>query len=80
MVLQCPVFEDERAAMFSEIRRLPNNLGANALDNDADILGTLLGRSIDGYTIEQMEMVWSVSGRYIDTMYRRNLRVKKGEG
>ena len=69
LVLQCPVFQDERAAMFSEIRRLPNNLGANALDNDADILGTLLGRSIDGYTIDAngdgLVDIWQIHRYYV---------------
>ena len=80
LVLQCPAFEEERSGMFNEIRQLPNNLGANALDNNADTLGTLLGGDIEGYPIEQMEMVWLISSRYIDAMYRKNIRVKKGKG
>ena len=66
--------------MFREIRQLPNNLGTNALEGDEDIIGTLLGRNIDGYTVEQMEMIWLISSKCIDSMYRKNIKEKKGEG
>ena len=52
--------------MFDEIRRLPNDLGADMLDNDIDTLGILLGKSLDGYTIEKMEMIWLTAGKSID--------------
>ena len=77
LVLQCPIFVLERESMFHDIRQLPNNLGINALRENEDALGILLGRAIDGYTIEQMEMIWLISGYYIDSMYRKNIRVKR---
>ena len=80
LVLQCPSLDGERDSMFLEIRQLPNNLGTNALEGDEDILGTLLGRNIDGYTVEQMEMIWLISSKCIDSIYRKNIKEKKGEG
>ena len=52
LVLQCSVFEYERSEMFEEIRQLPNNVDTNILDNELDILGILLGKSVDGYLID----------------------------
>ena len=63
--------------MFREIQQLPNNLGVNALGGDEDILGTLLGRNIDGYTIEHMEMLWLISSIFINSMYRKNAKEKR---
>ena len=80
LVLQCPAFEDVRSDMFSEICQLPNKLGANLLENEVDSLGILLSRNIVDYTIEQIEIIWLISGKFIDVMYIKNIRTKKGEG
>ena len=59
------------------INKTTNNLGTNALEGDEGILGIY---NIDGYTVEQMEMIWLISSKCIDSMYRKNIKEKKGEG
>ena len=45
-----------------------------------DILSILLGKQCEGYSFEQMECLWVISGQYIHEMYRENLRQKEGIG
>ena len=52
-------------------------MGTNIFDNQVDILSSLLGKSVDGYLIDQMEMVWLTAGRFIDAIYRKNIRLKR---
>ena len=80
LVMQCPSLQGMREQMFDEIRELPDGTGALMLDHCDDVFSILIGRQKEDFTIEQMEKIWMISGKYINDMYRLSLRRRKGVG
>ena len=40
------------------------------LDHCDDVFSILIGRQKEEFTIEQMENIWMISGKYINVMYK----------
>ena len=79
LILQCTSSEDSRNLMFAEITARME-AGNPHFSLTGDILSILLGKQCEGYSFEQMECLWVISGKYIHEMYRENLRQKEGIG
>ena len=79
LILQCPSSENIRRKMFTEVAA-HMEAGDPLFHLTGDILSILLGESLVGYSFEQMERLWLISGKSIHDMYRDNLRQKEGIG
>ena len=73
-VMSCPRWQRDRTAMFSDIANIDDGSGRAILDMRCDVLLVLLGRSVDGFTYEQMCRVWYISAVHISRMYSERLR------
>ena len=80
LVMQCPKLQSERATMFTELRSVGGGCGASVIVNTGDILSVILGRPSDILTAEQMDAFWLVSGKHVNIMYMRNMKLRKGIG
>ena len=78
LVMQCPSFHEMRKRMFDEIRETPDGPGTLMLDHCDDVYSIHIGRQKEDFTIEQMEKIWMISGKYINIMYGLSLKCRKG--
>ena len=79
LILQCPSFENSRRKMFAAVAT-HMEAGDPEFRLTGDILSVLLGKNLIGYSFEQMESLWLISGKFIHGMYRDNLIQKEGIG
>ena len=80
LVLHCPHFQSQRNAMFEEIQAIRGNDESIFQNGRCDILGILLGKSVETISTVQMDEVWLTAARHITTMYNLSLRLRKGVG
>ena len=78
-ILRCPYFTQMRNVMLREIEAL--NEGNQAFfDDDVDMLYRLLGRPHGDVSEVQTEMSLLVILKSVSTMYKENMKQKKGVG
>ena len=63
---------------MGEIASLEGWLDPAILNSGEDLLYVLLGKSVDGFTWEQMVSVWKISSKHIASMYKA--KTKSGIG
>ena len=80
LVMQCPILQTDRTAMFREINEIEVRSGRDILSNSVNTLGVLLGRSVDNIPQELMDEVWLLAAKHIGKMYYRCLSLRKGIG
>ena len=76
--MQCPDLQRQRGDMMGEIAGLEGGFGPTILNSDEDLLYVLLGKSVEGFTWEQMVSVWKISSKHIASMYKA--KIKSGIG
>ena len=78
LVMECPRWQARRNVMFREIGNIDDGSGQAILDAQGDILLVLLGKSVEGFSEEQMCKLWHIAMVHISDMY--NERVREGIG
>ena len=71
MVMSCPSLQPERDFLIEEIRVVQDGSGQLFLSSGCDILIVLLGRHVNGFTEEQMLIMWAISVKHIAHMYNK---------
>ena len=66
--------------MFTKIRSLQGGYGVMFLDETNDVFSFLLGKELENISVANMQEIWLAAGKYILSMYRRNLKLKRGVG
>ena len=69
IVMQCPVYENERSDMYSELEMLQCDEINRALTDTQNICTLLLGRQPEYMTLENMFKVCTISGKHITKIY-----------
>ena len=79
-ILLCPYFAQQRNLMLLEIEAVTGTTGHNFFDDDIDMLYRILGRPNSSLNAMQSETILLIILRTIASMYRENIRQKKGVG
>ena len=80
MILQCNALAEERTIMFNNIVRIENNAGNIILRNTDNLLGTLLGKPVDGVLWNEMITFWCIVATNVYSMFKKVLRERAGIG
>ena len=80
IILVCPYFVQQRRIMLNEIDAVIDVPGPRFFDDNVDILYRLLGRPHGNVNEIQSETILPIIVRTIASMYRENMRQKKGIG
>ena len=80
MVMQCPVNENNRKLMFTEIRLHDIQFDERSASAPGEAFYWLMGKHIPDIEIDNMCKIWAISGRYIANMYHFRLKQKEGIG
>ena len=73
-VMECPRWQLLRNLLFGEITSIEDGSGQAILDAQCDVLLVLLGKTVEGFSPEQMHKVWCISARNISKMYIERIR------
>ena len=79
-ILMCPYFTQKRNAMLLEIDVLSDGVDPKFFDDGVDMLHRILGRPHCNLDETQSEKILLVVLRSISSMYRENMKQKKGVG
>ena len=79
-ILLCPYFAQQRNLMLQEIDAVTGTTGHNFFEDNVDMLYRILGRPNCNLNAMQSETIWFIILRTIASMYRENMRQKKGVG
>ena len=60
--------------IITSITSIEDGSGQAILDAQCDVLMVLLGRPVEGFSLEQMHKVWRISARHISNMYIERIR------
>ena len=66
--------------MYNELSMLDQSIDDAFADRPQDVFGWLIGRPIEGFSLNDMYSIWYISGKYICEMYRQACRVKDRAG
>ena len=80
VIFQCPFYYPERCKMFDEIYEICPNAKRLCENNVELIPYFLLGRRIPGMEENEMLWFWSISGVFVNTMYKKAISSRKGIG
>ena len=73
-VMGCPKWQMLRNELFREIADIEDGIGQAILDAQCDTLLMLLGKPVEGFTIEQMCSVVYLHGAYLEYVQGENSR------
>ena len=76
--MQCPALQPERDKFFLDLGNISDESSIIVLNMENYVLAILLGKIVNGLTLQQMENVWFVIANGVCRMYKRNLRLKEG--
>ena len=79
-ILRCSYFANERNAMLNEISQIDNDANQIFVDNNCDMLYTILGKPHAELDDGHMMAVWLIILKYVSIMYKRNVKSKSGIG
>ena len=74
MIMQCPENVHAGVCLNTEISEIAPNI------DPQEFLNIVLGKSIDGWSYEQMEPIWEISARYVTKMYFDTLKARQALG
>ena len=80
VIFQCLFYNPERCKMFDEIYEICPNAKRLCENNVELIPYFLLGRRIPGMEENEMLWFWSISGVFVNTMYKKAISSRKGIG
>ena len=78
LVMQCPDLQRQRGDIMGEIAGLEGGFGPAIPNSGEDLLYVLLGKTVEGFTWEQMVSVWKISSKHTASMYKA--KIKSGTG
>ena len=79
-ILMCPYFVQQRGIMLNEIEAVIEGPDLNFFDDNEDMLYRLLGRPHVNLNEIQSKTILLIIVRTVASMYRENMRQKKGIG
>ena len=80
VIFQCPFYNPERCRMYDEIYKICPN-AKRLCENNVELFPYfLLGRRIPGMEENEMLWFWSISGVFVNTMYKKAISSRKGIG
>ena len=74
--MQCPKLQTMRNEMMDTVGSIPDGSRVALLESQCNLVLILLGKYAEGYSLEQMVIIWAIASKYISMMY--NYRVKEG--
>ena len=80
MVMQCPVNEDIKNAMFNEIQEIVDKFDERGRLMPGDTFLWLMGWQIENLDVDTMARIWIIAGHYITCMYKRRIASREGVG
>ena len=80
LVMQYPVNEEEKNAMFNEILTFDDKFDERGMAMPGDSFLWLMGKQIKNLDVDTMTKIWIISGHYITYMYKRQLASREGVG
>ena len=79
-ILVCPYFAQQRSTMLNEIEAVIGASGLSFFDDNVDMLYRLLGRPHSNVSEAQSETILLIILKTVASMYRENMRQKRGIG
>ena len=71
IVMQCPLYDEERRNMYGELESLNDDTINQILEEPQNIFHTLMGKQPDNTPFEAMVNFWLITGKFISGMYAR---------
>ena len=73
LVMQCPMPKDDINLMFNELREVDDIHVSSVLEDTRDLYKVIVGKHPEGIPFESMINIWTISCKYIASMFKRRL-------
>ena len=80
LIMQCPVNEEIRNAMFYEINKIDDRFDERGMISPGDTFLWIMGKQIENVDADTMTRIWITAGHFITRMYKTRLASRVGVG